>query len=189
MLRKTDLPVLFLDRLLDAFLYDVNHRIFRTWENLFQYCSMSAQPIGHIILWLHGRYTEPFIRKSNAITTALQMANFWQDISVDRGKNRIYIPLEVLREFGLTEKTLFDSMQNPAKDNLILFLTYITKRLMLEGQGIWKYVPIRLRYELQLTFWGGMRILERVEKLKSKVFETRPVLTAFDWLYNLFRLG
>lgn len=181
-IRQTRLPVKFLCRLLDAFAYDVHHTIFPTWQDMMNYCRNSAQPVGRIVLWLHGKYQSPFLEKSDTLTTALQLVNFWQDISIDVQRGKWYIPKEVFERFGILPADILLSDHRKAREAMIRFLVNKTARLFRYSSGIWKSTPFRLRWELRLTFSGGYRILQKIGELGGTVFFTRPTLKKTDWL-------
>ncbi|GAB4176506.1 MAG: squalene synthase HpnC [Calditrichia bacterium] len=176
------IPTQFFTKLLDAFIYDTHHSCFETWNDMMDYCSNSAQPVGHLILWLHNRYKQPFINYSDAITTALQLANFWQDISVDHQKQRLYIPVEILKQFNLNREELFSEFKSQNKLSLIKYLIIRTNSLFYKGQKILRGIPLRLKYELLFTIKGGLGINKKTLTFGERIFYQRPVLTGWDWL-------
>ncbi|MCK5074929.1 MAG: squalene/phytoene synthase family protein [Calditrichia bacterium] len=159
------LPKKYFNDLLNAFEYDVNHEIFPTYRDMIDYCQNSAVPVGRIVLALHGLHEEPLLKYSDEITTALQLANFWQDISVDINKND------------------FSKKNKPGeKKELISQLVQETREMFEKGKPLLKYLPFKLRQEIRLTISGGMTILKKVEELGENIFTVRPKLTKWDWI-------
>jgi len=181
-IQQFNLPLQYFDDLLSAFEYDVSHNHFQTWEDMRNYCQKSAVPVGRLVLALHGLHQEPLLGYSDDITTALQLTNFWQDISEDIKKERVYVPLEVLEKFNLQHADISISRKQEQKTQLINSLVEQTKLMFLSGQPILKFLPFRLKQEIRLTISGGMSILEKTEQLGSLVFEQRPRLNKWDWI-------
>ncbi len=185
-IEKHDLPLKYFTDLVDAFTYDVNHEIFRNETEMLDYCSRSAAPVGRIILWLYGLHKPPLIELSDQITAALQLANFWQDISVDKLKGRIYIPLDILEKFGLEKTDLFNNIKKNEKRELISYLSEKTMNMFYNGKKLLPHLPLRLRWEIKFTISGGETIIAKVSELGSDVFNTRPVIKTGDWVKILF---
>jgi squalene synthase HpnC len=186
-LRRYDLPAHWLHDLLHAFKMDVTVRRYATSAELQTYCRYSANPVGRLILTLFGYRDEALYQLSDAICTGLQLANHWQDVSVDLDKNRIYLPQENWRRFGVTEEDLFWRTATPAFRQLLAFEVARTRGLFAIGRTLPQKVRGRLRWELRFTWQGGVRILNKIEDADFDVFTQRPVVTKADWLGIAFR--
>ena len=189
-IRRFDLPVLWLDRLIQAFERDrtvVRHEGF---EDLIFYSTLSANPVGRLLLWINGYRDERLFAMSDAVCTALQLANFWQDISVDREKGRLYVPLAELRITGLDETSLFSSDTDPEtarrhqrlKDRLFAY----TAGLFSTGVPLPRAVGGRIGIELALVLRGGATILD-AGQAPGRPVTLRPVLTRGSWIRSLLR--
>jgi squalene synthase HpnC len=179
-MRRTNLPMKPLSDLLTAFRIDVTTRRFATFEELLHYCSYSANPVGRIVLHLFGQATAEAVDLSDNICTGLQLANFWQDLSVDWRKGRLYVPLEDLPQFGYTERDIAEGVVNDQFRALMRFEVNRAKNHLLSGQSLPKLVGGRLGWELGLTLRGGMGILQRVEAVNYDVIHHRPAFRAAD---------
>ena len=186
-LRRYDLPAQWLHDLLHAFKMDVTVRRYATQADLQTYCRNSANPVGRLILTLFGYRDEELYQLSDAVCTGLQLANHWQDLSVDLDKNRIYLPEESSRRFGVTEEDLFRRTATPAFKELLAFEVARARGLFKIGRTLPEKVQGRLRWELRFTWQGGVRILDKIEKADFDVFTQRPVVTKTDWLGIAFR--
>lgn len=175
------IPVQPLRDLLEAFRRDVTVASYGTFDELLGYCRLSANPVGRLLLHLFGRAKDPLIEMSDAICTALQLANFWQDVSIDLDKGRCYIPEEDLRRFGCSDRDLRSRRPTPAFKELMRFQVERTRSLFERGAGLPAAVGGRLGFELKLVLQGGLRILERIDSVEGDVFGRRPVLTVPDW--------
>ena len=189
-IRRFDLPVLWLDHLIQAFERDRTVVRHENFEDLIFYSTLSANPVGRLLLWINGYRDECLFAMSDAICTALQLANFWQDISVDREKGRLYVPLSELRAAGLDEESLFSSPDNPdlsrrqqiLKDRLFAY----TAGLFSTGVPLPRAVGGRIGLELALVLRGGVTILEKGQA-PGRPVTRRPVLTRGTWLASLLR--
>ncbi|MBI4371659.1 MAG: squalene synthase HpnC [Elusimicrobia bacterium] len=181
-LQELDIPKQPFDDLLSAFLQDVEKRRYATFAELLDYCRRSADPVGRIVLMIHGRRDAELFRLSDAVCTALQLANFWQDVSVDLRKDRIYIPEEDFAAHGYSEADLRMGVCNERFKNLMKFQVSRTRALFEEGRAL----PARLRWplslEIRLTWLGGVRILKLIRRLDFDTLRTRPALTKLDWI-------
>jgi squalene synthase HpnC len=177
------LPItLFLD-LLAAFKMDVEKKRYANWDELLAYCSLSANPIGRLILRLFDCDGDEKLRASDAICTALQLTNFWQDLSIDMKRNRIYLPLEDMRKFNCTEEDVIQQRYNESFRSLMLHEVEKTVSLYVEGKPLLNSVGRDLRFQLTLTWLGGMRILQKIRWNNSDVFRQRPTISAWDKCY------
>jgi squalene synthase HpnC len=172
--------------LISAFRQDTHTPRYPTYDTLLDYCERSANPVGLLMLHLYDAVTEENVRMSDAICTALQLINFWQDVAVDWKKNRIYIPQEDMTRFGVTEDMISSATINHNWLALMQFLVERTRKLMISGAALPKRLPGRIGWELRFVIHGGLRILDRIEAAGFDVFNKRPVLKATDWLH-IFR--
>jgi squalene synthase HpnC len=160
--------------LIDAFVQDQQVSRYRDWEGVFGYCKNSANPVGRLVLYLCG-YSDPQRQRLSVATcTALQLANFWQDVTVDLLKDRIYIPLDVMARHGYTEEELFAHRFNPAFREVMREIIAKARELFLEGLPLVGMVDRRLAIDLDLFSRGGMRVLEKIEQQDYNVLRARP---------------
>lgn len=185
--RLHQLPIKpFLD-LLSAFKQDVDTRRYQDFGSLLDYCARSANPVGVIMLHLYRAATAENLRQSDAICSALQLINFWQDIAIDWEKQRIYLPLQDLARFGISERQLAAGQVDAAWENLMRFQVRRARELLLEGSPLAGRLPGRLGWELRLVVQGGLRILERLDQVHGDVFRQRPKLGRPDWILLIWR--
>ncbi len=195
------IPYQLLRDLLIAFEQDVVKRRYQNWEEILHYCKHSANPVGRLVLIVFGYHDEKLFELSDAICTALQLANFWQDVAVDLEKDRVYIPLDLLKKYEISEESLFESDVIPAKagiprlhfgdsylrrndkiKNILDELGKFTLSLFQKGKPLPKSVKGRLSWELKCTWLGGMTILKRsCFDEKREGFE-RPKISGKDKL-------
>lgn len=175
-----------LSELITAFRMDAEGRRYRTFDELRGYCRYSAEPVGRLMLDLFRGRSEENDRMSDDICTALQLTNFWQDISVDTARNRLYIPRDELTGFGLSEEDLRNGTETERFTALMRFQVERTRGLFMAGRPLIGRVPERFRKELSLTWHGGMRVLHRIERMGFDTRRRRPALTVFDKAAILF---
>ena len=181
-IREWHLPVQLLRDLLDAFAQDVVKKRYADYPELLDYCRRSANPVGRLLLHLVGQDSEANLHRSDCICSALQLVNFWQDIAIDWQKQRIYLPLGDLERFGMAESDIAGGRWSEAWAALLDFQVERTRRLMGEGAPLVRQLPGRMGWEIRLTVQGGLRILEKIQRVRGDVFRHRPVLGASDWL-------
>jgi hydroxysqualene synthase len=184
---RFQIPVELFQDLLLAFRSDVTVRRYETFENVLEYCRRSANPIGRLLLLLFNYRSETLLELSDHICTALQLTNFWQDVSLDLQKDRIYLPLEDLEEFGYTEQEFMEQKFNSRFRDLMAFQVQRTAELFIVGKPLLSKVDKDLSLELKITWNGGTRILEKIHTLDYNVLTHRPVLSLLDKLGLLFR--
>jgi phytoene synthase len=184
---RHDLPLALLHDLISAFEQDVRVTSYETFADVLGYCRLSANPVGRLVLQLFGRTDPLLLERSDAICTALQLTNFWQDVAVDRDKGRCYIPMEDMRRFGCTEATIRDAAVTPSFSAMMRFEVERTRALFRRGDALPKAVGGRLGFELRLVILGGMRVLDKIEQAGYDVFKRRPKLRAGDWGRLLMR--
>ena len=176
------LPVGLFDDLLSAFGQDVATRRYATWVDVLDYCRRSANPVGRLVLRIADRATPELDEASDAVCTALQLANFWQDFAVDWSRGRLYVPADVWRACGASPDTLDPAALDPAWRASLRECCTRTRELFGRGRRVSDGVTGRLRWELRLTWLGGMRVLQRVEQAGFDVVHLRPSLGAGDVL-------
>lgn len=180
-IRRFELPDRLLRDLLDAFRQDCRVRRYARFEDLLDYSRRSANPVGRLVLLLFGERDPSKAHRSDSICTALQLTNFWQDVAVDLGKDRIYLPEEDRRRHGVTEAALRDGTVSDGFRSLMAELTSRTRALYADGAPLLGDVGGRLRLELRFVVAGGTRILDRLETERFDVFRRRPTLGVRDW--------
>ncbi|OWW20274.1 squalene synthase HpnC [Noviherbaspirillum denitrificans] len=181
------LPLRPLRDLISAFKQDVVTTRYAKLEELLDYCSRSASPVGHLMLFLYGTDSPRNLEDSDAICSALQLINFWQDVAIDWRKARIYLPLSDMERFGVTEAHLAEGIVDDAWRKLMRFEVNRARAMMLSGASLAIRLPGRIGWELRLVVQGGLRILERIEMADYDVFRRRPVLGPLDWLCMAWR--
>lgn len=184
-IRRFDIPPQLFHDLLDAFVQDTEQQQYETFDELRGYCRRSADPVGRIILSLFGCLNEETGPPSDALCTGLQLVNFWQDVSVDRQKPRLYVPLEDLARFGLSAADILDGSDTHATRTVIAFEVDRTRAYFRDALPLFPLVPRRLRLELNAIWRGGMRVLEKIENQRYTVIQSRPALSAADTLSML----
>jgi len=175
------LPTAPMHALLSAFRQDVTTQRYADIDDLFDYCRRSANPIGRLLLHLYGAATAANERASDAICTALQLVNFWQDVASDWQRGRVYLPQEDLRRFGVTEAQIGEGRCDPAWCALMGFETARTRALLESGRPLTRALPWRLALELAGVMAGGHRILDGIDAAGGDVFRHRPALSRGDW--------
>lgn len=175
------LPLQPLRDLLSAFRQDVVTTRYPTFAALLDYCRRSANPVGILMLQLYGRADAANLRDSDAICSALQLINFWQDAAIDWQKGRIYLPQEDLERFGVTVEHLTEARVDARWCALMRFEVERARTMMLSGAPLATRLPGRIGWELRLVVQGGLRILDAIEAAGFDVFRQRPVLRKADW--------
>lgn len=168
--------------LLDAFAQDVVKTRYADHAELLDYCRRSANPVGRLLLHLVDRATPENLQRADAICSALQLANFWQDVAIDWQKDRVYLPQADLARFGIEEAQIAAGRCDANWAALIDFEVGRTRELMLAGAPLVHELPGRMGWEIRFTVQGGLRILERIRAARGDVFRQRPVLGPTDWL-------
>ena len=151
------------------------------YVTLLDYCRRSANPIGRLLLHLF-RMTDPrSLEESDAICSSLQLINFWQDVAIDWQKGRVYIPVEDLDRFHVTEDDIAHARASERWSQLIAFECERSRSLIASGAPLGRRLPGRVGLEIRATVQGGLRILDRIDAAQGDVFRKRPVLKAWDW--------
>jgi squalene synthase HpnC len=183
---RFQIPQELFQRLITAFRSDVTVKRYDTFDDVLAYCSNSANPIGRLILLLFNYRSESMLQLSDNICTALQLTNFWQDISVDIQKDRIYLPLEDMEEFSYSEQDLHQGIFDDRFRSVMAHQVRRTVEFFEEGKPLLSMVGRDLSLELKITWNGGSRILQRIQSQNYNVLVQRPVLSALDKLGLLF---
>jgi phytoene synthase len=186
-IRQCDLEPRWLEDLLSAFRQDVLIKRYETWEALLDYCRRSANPVGRLVLRLAGYRSDKLDESSDALCTALQLTNFWQDLEVDWRRGRLYVPATFTREAGADEADLDRGRWSSAWRAALERAGRETRQLFARGRPVADDVRGRLGWELRATWHGGMRILERTERAGFNVFGARPALGPSDALVIAWR--
>lgn len=179
-IKQFRLEVRHLQDLLVAFRKDAENLQYETFNDVLQYCKYSANPIGRLMLEIFQCSNETTIPLSDKICTALQLTNFWQDISVDTRRNRFYIPLGELQAYKLSLDNVKNRDTFPPFRLLMKHQVERTEKLFEEGKELFYHVPEDFRLELQLIWYGGMRVLDKIKKLDYDTRTERPMLTLLD---------
>lgn len=186
-MRQRGLPAQLLHDLLDAFAQDVVKQRYADRGELLDYCRRSANPVGRLLLHLYGVTDADSLRRSDAICTALQLINFWQDLGVDTRRGRLYIPEADCVARGLRGEEVLSGIDSPAVRDLVRQQCDWARALMLEGAPLVHRVPGRAGWELRLVVQGGLRILDCIAGLDHDTLLRRPTLRAADVLVMLWR--
>ena len=183
-IRRLQLPAALFEDLLSAFRQDVTVTRYQSWTTLFDYCRRSANPIGRLVLRIGGYTASDLDAWSDAICTALQLTNFWQDVRSDYARGRIYLPLEEMRNHGADEGALTEGRITPEWRHAVAAAVVRTRALFNNGLPLCDRLRGRLRYEIRVTWLGGTRILDRLEAMGFDVLSHRPTIGTTDipWL-------
>jgi squalene synthase HpnC len=177
-------PQLFYD-LISAFRQDLQIKKYKTFSDILDYCKRSANPVGRILLAIHGIYDESAYFYSDKICTALQLINFYQDVKVDYSRGRLYFPLDELSMFSVTEKMFELNKINHNLEKLVKYSIDRADLMLEEGKELLEYLSGRLKVEIKWTLLGGKEILNKIRQNEYNIF-TRPKLSKLE-LVNLLR--
>ena len=186
-MQRHGLPAPLLHDLLDAFAQDVVKQRYADRAELLDYCRRSANPVGRLLLHLYGVTDAGSLRRSDAICTALQLINFWQDLGVDTRRGRLYIPEADCAAHGLRGEDVLSGADSAAVRALVRQQCDWARTLMLEGAPLVHCVPGRAGWELRLVVQGGLRILDRIAALDHATLLHRPTLRPVDLVVMLWR--
>ncbi len=192
-IRRFDLPVKLFHDLVRAFRQDVTVNRYQTMEQLIQsYCRNSANPVGRLVLLLHGYREESLMHFSDCTCTALQLANFWQDIAIDLDKDRLYLPLEDLKKFNLSVEDISRCRvgangrsplhMGSSFQELIRYEINFTRELFKKGAPLIPCLKGRLQWEIKATWLGGMGILDKIEQVNYDIFQQRPQWSKWEMI-------
>ena len=169
-----------LSDLLSAFRQDVITNRYSTWADVLDYCCRSANPVGRLVLLVNGYRDEAAALLSDAVCSALQLTNFWQDLARDWAKGRLYVPLEVVQAHHAQLEALDRKRWTPEWRKALADVGARTEELFAKGRPVADHVRGRLALELRITWLGGHRILDRLAAADYDVFSSRPSLAWRD---------
>jgi len=184
---RYQLPISLFQDLLSAFTQDVTVKRYATFGDLLDYCRRSANPVGRLVLLLHGFNDEKRFAESDAICTALQLANFWQDVAVDWKKGRVYVPEEDWARHGVRETDFAAATASPQLRGCLRFQVRRTRGLFNQGRPLPVSLPFPLSLEIRLTWLGGNTILDRIAAQDFDTLRARPALGTADKVRLLLR--
>ena len=179
---RHQLPLRPFRDLLSAFRQDVTTHRYADYVSLLDYCSRSANPVGRLLLHLYGVHDDASLRRSDAICTALQLINFWQDVASDWQRGRVYVPAEDLRHYGVNEDDIGAGRCGAPWQALMAFEVRRARRLLESGRPLARAVGWRLGLELSGVLAGGHRILDGIDAAHGDVFRHRPRIGGLGWL-------
>ena len=179
---ELNLPESLFSDLLSAFEQDIVQRRYQSFSDVLDYCRRSANPIGRLVLLIHGERSGELAQLSDHVCTALQLANFWQDVSIDLGKDRIYLPQNDLPRFGVTEEDLFAGKVTPNFRNLLRYQTERAWEFFHQGETLSHRLKRPLSWEIRLTWLGGSEILRKIQRQNYDTLSHRPVVTKVDFV-------
>ena len=178
--REFSLPVSLFEDLITAFEQDQTVTRYRNFEELFQYCRYSANPVGRLVLGVCGYRDAERQALSDATCTALQLANFWQDVTVDLEKDRVYMPLDLLEAHGYPLEALFARKFDQRFRAAMREAVNVARGLFLRGLPLADTVDRRLAIDLELFSRGGLRVLEKIERQDYDVLGSRPAISKVE---------
>ena len=175
--KKCSLPKILFDDLIKAFEQDQTVTRYRNFPELFEYCRYSANPVGRLVLGLCGYQDAELCEMSDATCTALQLANFWQDVIVDLEKDRVYLPLDLLEKHGYPVEDLFARKFDARFANVMKDAIDVARELFLKGLPLADRVDRRLAIDLELFSRGGLKVLSKIEEQNYDVLRARPAIS------------
>jgi phytoene synthase len=185
--QRYQLSQVHFENLLRAFESDVLVSRHKNFDSLLAYCTCSANPVGRLVLELFGHRDDELLDLSDAICTALQLANFWQDVAIDLARDRVYLPLDDMARFGYSLDDLRAHRTDERWRQLMRFEITRTWERFEKGRALPEKVVPELRRQLRLTWLGGTTILRRIEAVEYDVFRHRPSLRKWDFVRLYFR--
>jgi squalene synthase HpnC len=177
---RYELPQSLFDDLIKAFEQDQTMTRYPTFEELFEYCRYSANPVGRLVLGLCGYRDPERTTLSDATCTALQLANFWQDVIVDLAKDRVYLPLDLLERHGYPVEALFERRFDSRFRAAMQEAVEVARELFLRGLPLARMVDRRLAVDLDLFSRGGLKVLEKIERQDYDVLRARPAISKIE---------
>ena len=184
-IKEFDIPKQLFRDLISAFKQDVVKKRYESFDELLDYCRRSANPVGRLVLILHGFRDETRFAQSDKICSALQLANFWQDMSVDKHKNRIYIPRSDWN--GLSDEDFFAPKASKAVRDVLKFQVERTSKMFDDGSPLPKSLPFPLSLEIRATLAGGRTILRKIQEQDYDTLQARPKITKLDKIKILLK--
>jgi phytoene/squalene synthetase len=160
---------------------------YNSFDEVLNYCERSANPVGRIILEFFDIRDDESMQYSDAICTALQLTNFYQDVSLDINKNRIYISIDEIERFGV-KLNQFELRQNNTNfEQLLKYQVDRTKNYFSKGKNLFPRLPGRLQKQIKATVLGGEKILDKIERINYNVLNHRPKLSKIDYINILLK--
>ena len=187
-IRAIGLPVSLFEDLVSAFRQDITTTRYASWPDVFDYCRRSANPVGRLVLRIAGHRDRALDAASDAVCTALQLTNFWQDLKTDVERGRIYLPADERTAHGAREDDLRGDVLTPAWRRALAAAASRTRELFEAGRPVCDGIGGRLGWELRATWLGGIRILDKLERAGFDSVRTRPTLGVTDMPWFLWRL-
>lgn len=185
--RRHAIPIEPFDRLIRAFEQDQTITRYPTFEDVFGYCLNSANPVGHLVLYLCGYRDAERQRLSDFTCTALQLANFWQDIAIDLEKDRVYLPLDLLAKYGYTVDDLFALNEDDRSRSVLRDAVAVAEGLFEQGLPLIGRVDRRLALDLELFSRGGLKILQKIKLQGYNVLSRRPHISKAERVMILLK--
>ena len=181
------LPLGLFRDLISAFSQDVVKTRYANFGEVLDYSRRSANPIGRLLLHIYDFTAPRHLAWSDNICSSLQLINFWQDIEIDYQKDRIYLPIDEMARYGVTEAQIANRNADDKWRELMLFQIERTHSMLLAGAALGRALPGRIGLELRMIVMGGTRILEKMRQSGGDIFCRRPVLGRVDWALMLYR--
>ena len=181
------LPLVCFDNLIRAFEHDQVVTRYQNWDEVFAYCVNSANPVGRLVLALCGYHDEERAVLSDFTCTGLQLANFWQDVRVDVGKDRIYMPLDLLARHGVPESDVMGLRQSSQFEAALAEAVGVARELFVKGLPLIPTLDARLALDIELFSRGGMAILDKIEAGGYKVLDARPKIEKGERVWLLVK--
>jgi len=148
---------------------------------LMDYCRRSADPVGRLLLHLYGAGNPKSQSLSDGVCSSLQLINHWQDIAIDWQKGRVYLPQDELARFGIAETQIADGRWNAAWAAMMDFQIDRARSMMVSGSPLVHELPGRIGFELRLIVASGLRMLDKLQRVRGDVFRRRPAIGKRDW--------
>jgi squalene synthase HpnC len=186
-IERHELPREPFDNLITAFEQDQRVTRYPGWDEVLDYCAYSANPVGRLVLYLGGYRDEERQRLSDATCTALQLANFWQDVTVDLGKDRIYLPQHLFARHGYTEQELLARHFTPAFRQVMVEAVDKAQELFEQGLPLARMLDRRLALDIDLFSRGGLKVLEKIRAQDYNVLRSRPAISKLERATLLLR--
>lgn len=182
------LSIVHFDNLIRAFEQDQSKTRYANWEELLDYCVYSANPVGRLVLELCGYHDEARARLSDYTCTGLQLANFWQDVHVDLGKQRIYLPMDLLARHGVSEADVLARRHSAQFAAAMQEAVGYARELFVRGLALIPTLDARLALDIELFSRGGLKILDKIEEIDYRVLERRPKIGKVERVWLLFQV-
>jgi squalene synthase HpnC len=179
-IRRFDLPITPFSALIAGFRTDLDTHSFASYQELRSYTSLAAQPVGQLFLYLSGFREPALLRHIDELANALAEAKFWQDMAVDLGRGRCYVPTEDLRHFSVTPQRLANLQPENGFNDLVHFLVARTRAVFMRARPLVQQVGDDIAVEMAISWHGGMRILDKIDAAGVQLLHKRPQLDNTD---------